>query len=57
MITLRLARVMGGRRTDPANLLHGEEEALFANTGYTGAEKRKELKERKVTWYISTKRG
>jgi len=43
--------------TETANLLHGEEEAVFADAGYTGAEKREELKDRQVKWYIATKRG
>jgi IS5 family transposase len=40
-----------------ANLLHGEEKAVYADAGYTGADKREELKERKVTWRIAMKRG
>jgi IS5 family transposase len=43
--------------TATANLLQGEEEAVFADAGYTGAEKREELKDLDVTWYIATKRG
>lgn len=43
--------------TATANLLHGEEEAVFADAGYTGAEKRAELKDRQVKWYIAAKRG
>lgn len=43
--------------TETANLLHGEEEAVFADAGYTGAEKRAELKDRQVKWYIAAKRG
>jgi IS5 family transposase len=43
--------------TATAHLLHGEEEALFADAGYTGAEKREELKARKVKWYIAAQRG
>ncbi len=30
---------------------------MFADAGYTGAAKRAELKDRKVTWYIAAKRG
>ncbi len=41
----------------PGNLLHGEEAAVFADAGYTGAEKRAELKDRQVTWYIAARRG
>jgi IS5 family transposase len=43
--------------TETANLLQGEEEAVFADAGYTGAEKREELKDRQVKWYIAAKRG
>jgi len=43
--------------TATGNLLHGEEEAVFADAGYTGAEKRAELKDRQVKWYIAAKRG
>ncbi|MGB4335962.1 MAG: IS5 family transposase [Chromatiaceae bacterium] len=43
--------------TETANLLHGEEEAVFADAGYTGAEQREELKDRQVKWYIAAKRG
>jgi len=40
-----------------ANLLHGEEEMVFADAGYIGAEKRPELKDKPVTWHIARKRG
>jgi IS5 family transposase len=43
--------------TETVNLLHGEEAAVFADAGYTGAEKREELKDRQVKWYIAAKRG
>jgi transposase, IS5 family len=43
--------------TATANLLHGEEEAVFADAGNTGAEQRAALKDRKVKWYIAAKRG
>ena len=43
--------------TATANLLHGAEAAVFADAGYTGAEKREELKDQDVQWYIATKRG
>jgi len=42
---------------ETANLLHGEEEVVFADAGYVGVEKREELKERKVTWHVAMKRG
>ncbi len=38
-------------------VLHGDEEVVFADAGYTGAEKREELKERRVKWHIAMKRG
>jgi transposase, IS5 family len=36
-----------------AALLHGREEAVFADAGYTGAGKRPELAERDVSWNIA----
>ena len=39
------------------HLLHGQETFVFADAGYTGAEKREELKARQVTWNIAMKRG
>jgi len=38
-------------------LLHGREEAVFADAGYTGADKRPELEDRDVSWNIAIKRG
>lgn len=39
-------------------LLHGEEEVVFADAGYTGAEKRPELKGRSdLNWQIAERRG
>lgn len=38
-------------------LLHGEEEMAFADAGYTGIEKRKEMKDCKATWYVAMKRS
>ena len=38
-------------------LLHGREEAVFADAGYTGADKRPEHEERDVSWNIAVKRG
>ena len=43
--------------TATGHLLHGEEEAVLADAGYTGAEQRAELKDRQVKWYIAAKRG
>jgi IS5 family transposase len=40
-----------------AALLHGQEEAVFADAGYTGADKRPELADREVCWNIAIKRG
>src|SRR6187200_1084162 len=40
-----------------AALLHGREEAVFADAGYTGADKRPELAERDISWNIAIKRG
>jgi IS5 family transposase len=39
------------------HLLHGEEEVVFADAGYIGAEKCEALKDRAVTWHIAMKRG
>ncbi|MCW8885082.1 MAG: IS5 family transposase [Motiliproteus sp.] len=39
------------------NLLHGEEEYVFADAGYRGAEKRDELKGAEVDWYIAKSPG
>jgi len=38
-------------------LLHGEESAVSADAGYTGAEKRTEHASRKVIWQIATRCG
>jgi IS5 family transposase len=43
--------------TQTAALLHGEEEAVFGDAGYTGAEKRPELADRDVSWNIAVKRS
>ena len=43
--------------TETGHLLQGEEEAVFANAGYTVAERREELKDRQVKWHIAAKRG
>lgn len=39
-----------------AALLHGEEKAVFADAGYTGAAKRPELADRALSWNIAIKR-
>jgi IS5 family transposase len=36
-------------------LLHGEEKRVWSDSGYTGAEKREELKSRDVEWHIAEK--
>jgi transposase, IS5 family len=40
-----------------AALLHGQEQAVFADAGYTGADKRPELAECDLSWNIAIKRG
>ena len=40
-----------------AALLHGQEEDVFADAGYTGADKRPELEDRDVSWNIAIKRS
>src|ERR1700704_4965190 len=40
-----------------AALLHGQEEAVFADAGYTGANKRPELEDCDVSWNIAIKRS
>jgi IS5 family transposase len=39
--------------TETDKLLQGVEESVFADAGYSGAEKREELKDRQVKWYIA----
>ncbi|HDY7992682.1 TPA: IS5 family transposase [Vibrio vulnificus] len=36
-----------------AHLLHGQEKYIFADSGYRGAEKRAELKDVSVDWYVA----
>ena len=45
--------------TKTAELLHGEEQQVHADAGYTGVEKRPEIValERKIDWQIADKRG
>jgi len=43
--------------TQTAALLHGEEEDVFGDAGYTGADKRPELEDRDVLWNIAIKRS
>jgi IS5 family transposase len=43
--------------TETPNLLHGTEREVHADAGYTGAEKRAEIHDLHVTWYVAMKRG
>ncbi|WP_291983256.1 IS5 family transposase [Candidatus Accumulibacter sp. ACC005] len=43
--------------TQTGHLLHGQEKDVFLDAGYTGAEKRDELKDLDVNWGIAMKRG
>jgi transposase, IS5 family len=43
--------------TQTAALLHGKEEAVFGDAGYTGADKRPELADCDVSWNIAIKRS
>ena len=43
--------------TQAAALLHGQEEDVFADAGYTGVDKRPELEDRDVAWNIAIKRS
>lgn len=38
-------------------LLHGDEEMVFADAGYTGIEKREEIKDFKARWHVAMKRS
>ncbi len=37
-------------------LLHGKEKSVFADAGYTGADKREELKSKRIDWHIAERR-
>ncbi|KPC27627.1 Transposase family protein [Pseudomonas syringae pv. cilantro] len=41
--------------TQVAELLQGEENAVYADTGYTGVEKREEHENRNVIWHIAVR--
>lgn len=41
--------------TQSHKLVHGEEEAVFGDTGYTGVEKREDSKHIKATWHVAIK--
>ena len=42
---------------ETSKLLHGDETSAHADAGYTGANKREELKDCKAEWHIAAKRG
>ena len=46
-----------GDVTQTEHLLHGEEKLVFADAGYTGVDKRPELKDKAVKWVVAAKRG
>ncbi len=39
------------------HLLHGAENVVFADAGYTGADKREALKDKPIEWHVAMKRG
>ena len=39
--------------TQTGKLLHGKEKTVYADAGYTGADKREELKDKKIYWNIA----
>ena len=43
--------------TQVGKLLHGQENTISADAGYTGVEKRAEHADRKVIWQIAARRG
>ena len=43
--------------TQTAEVLHGEETTVYLDAGYTGVEKREELKDRDIDWQVATKRS
>lgn len=43
--------------TGTAQLLHGQESQVSADAGYTGANKRDELKDKEIEWEIATRRS
>jgi len=40
-----------------AEVLHGEEKVVHLDAGYTGVEKREDLKDRDIDWQVATKRS
>lgn len=43
--------------TQTAEVLHGEEKTVHLDAGYTGIEKREEVKDRDIDWVVATKPG
>ena len=43
--------------TQAAEVLHGEEKTVYLDKGYTGVEKREELKDRDIDWVVAKKPG
>ena len=43
--------------TQTGEVLHGEEKMVYLDAGYTGVEKREELKDRDIDWQVAMKRG
>jgi IS5 family transposase len=43
--------------TQTGEVLHGEEKTVYLDAGYTGVEKREELKDRDIDWQVAMKRG
>jgi IS5 family transposase len=43
--------------TQVDKLLHGEENAVYADAGYTGVEKREEHENREVNWQVAARRS
>ena len=43
--------------TQTANLLHGQEDRVFADAGYLGADKREDLVDRPIDWNIAGRRS
>ncbi len=46
-----------GDVTQTAQVLHGEEKVVYLDAGYTGVEKREELKDLDIDWPVAMKRG
>ena len=43
--------------TKTEKLMHGKEKEVYADAGYTGTDKREELKDKRVRWSIATRRS